>query len=248
MYTVYKHTCPNGKCYVGITAQKPQTRWGRGSGYKEHNKHFFAAIEKYGWENIKHEILFEGLTKEQAEQKEIELIALYKSNKREYGYNKSIGGEHSSKGVKRTEEQRRAISERQKGKHLTEKEKQRLRVLNLGNRHTEETRAKMSDARKGKPQNAEWVENRAKVLRGKKRTQEVCKKFSEIRKGKNKGGENPHASAVLQYDSLGNLIAMYGSIAEATTATGTNRTSISCCCSGRYKAAGGYIWRYANAI
>ena len=82
-YTVYKHTAPNGKVYIGITFRKPETRWSNGNGYSR-QKHFYAAIKKYRWENIKHEILFENLSKEDACQKEIELIAQYKSNDPEY--------------------------------------------------------------------------------------------------------------------------------------------------------------------
>ena len=66
MFCVYKHTCPNGKVYIGITCQKPEQRWRHGKGYKR-NALFFRAINKYEWENIKHEILYENLTKEQAE-------------------------------------------------------------------------------------------------------------------------------------------------------------------------------------
>lgn len=90
-YTVYKHTAPNGKVYIGITSNKLNVRWRNGDGYKQ-NKHFYSAILKCGWENMKHEVLFSGLTKETAAQKEMELIAQYKSNQREYGYNNSIGG------------------------------------------------------------------------------------------------------------------------------------------------------------
>ena len=62
-YSVYKHTSPNGKVYIGITSRKPEQRWSNGYGYVK-NKHFTHAINKYGWENIKHEILFSNLTKE----------------------------------------------------------------------------------------------------------------------------------------------------------------------------------------
>lgn len=27
-YYVYKHTSPSGKCYIGITCQNPEKRWG----------------------------------------------------------------------------------------------------------------------------------------------------------------------------------------------------------------------------
>lgn len=91
-YKVYKHTFPNGKVYIGITRYKKcYLRWKRGEGYIS-QPFMYNAIKKYGWENIKHEVLFEDLTKEKAEQKEIELIAFYKSNERKFGYNIQRGG------------------------------------------------------------------------------------------------------------------------------------------------------------
>lgn len=91
-YLIYKHTnLINNKVYIGQTCQKAKVRWQYGGGYK-HNAHFYAAIKKYGWNNFKHEILFENLTKEQADELEIKLIAEYKSYDRQYGYNTSLGG------------------------------------------------------------------------------------------------------------------------------------------------------------
>lgn len=96
MYFVYKHTCPNNKIYVGITSNVKE-RWKSGACYLN-NSYFQAAIQKYGWDNIKHEILFENLTKDEASQKEIELIAEYKSDDRRFGYNVRSGGE--SQGIR----------------------------------------------------------------------------------------------------------------------------------------------------
>lgn len=90
-YCVYKHTCPNGKVYIGITCRNPIRRWNNGNGY-QNNKHFWSAIQKYGWDSIKHEILYSNLSEEDACQKETELIIEYKSNNREYGYNHTNGG------------------------------------------------------------------------------------------------------------------------------------------------------------
>lgn len=42
------------------------------------------------------------------------------------------------------------------------------------------------------------------------------------------------------------LIGTYNSIKEASEKTNTNKTSIIHCCSGKYKKAGEYIWKYAN--
>lgn len=90
-FIVYQHIFPNGKMYFGITSQKPNRRWRNGEGYN-HNIMMYRAIQKYGWNNITHNVLYENLTKEQAEQKEIELISLYKSNCNQYGYNICSGG------------------------------------------------------------------------------------------------------------------------------------------------------------
>lgn len=63
-YCVYCHTNKiNGKKYIGITSQKPQHRWKNGQGYRN-NEYFFRAIEKYGWHNFTHEILYTDLSKE----------------------------------------------------------------------------------------------------------------------------------------------------------------------------------------
>ena len=91
-YSVYKHTNKsNGKVYIGITINEPLVRWGKnGCGY---NKQFFGkAIRKYGWDNFEHEILFENLSHEEANNREIELIQYYKSSDIKYGYNIASGG------------------------------------------------------------------------------------------------------------------------------------------------------------
>lgn len=95
-FVVYKHTSPNGKVYIGITKQNPLYRWDNGMGYSGQPK-FFRAIVKYGWDNIKHEILFTDLTEEEACAKEKELIQFYDSAKS--GYNASTGGKCTHEGA-----------------------------------------------------------------------------------------------------------------------------------------------------
>ena len=129
IYKVYKHTTPRGKVYIGITGNTVERRWQNGRNYKN-NKHFTNAIKKYGWDNIKHEILFDNLTKEQAEEKEILLIKKYKSNNMNYGYNVENGGNATGK---LSEETKKKISIANKGKtswlkgkHWSEEHKKRI--------------------------------------------------------------------------------------------------------------------------
>ena len=98
IYKVYKHTLPkeisgkaNDKVYIGITLQKIEYRWRNGEGYKAQS-YFYNAIQKYGWDNFLHEILFDNLLRKEAEQKEKELIYFYNSTNHQFGYNIQSGG------------------------------------------------------------------------------------------------------------------------------------------------------------
>ena len=83
-WCVYCHTNKiNGKKYIGITCKEPHKRWSNGNGYK--GQKFYNAITKYGWDNFEHEILFNELTLEEANKKEIELIKKYNTTNKNNG-------------------------------------------------------------------------------------------------------------------------------------------------------------------
>ena len=93
-YTVYRHICPNNKMYIGITRKKPEDRFLNGQGYFD-NKKFYKDIKKYGWDNIKHEILFENLSRKLALCIESIYIVFYNTCNECNGYNSR---EYSSNG------------------------------------------------------------------------------------------------------------------------------------------------------
>ena len=90
-YCVYELVFPNGKRYIGLTSQKPESRWKNGRGFKD--QLVYKPIKKYGWKNIKHIVISSGLTQEQAVRLEKYLIGYYKSNIPLFGYNCTEGGE-----------------------------------------------------------------------------------------------------------------------------------------------------------
>lgn len=151
MYTVYLHrNVHNNKVYIGITSKKPKYRWKNGLGYSDQSL-FWNAIKKYGWESFEHEILRENLTKEEAERLEIELIAKYKSNEREHGYNMADGGD-VNRGYHLSENTKRKLSKAHigkapwnKGKHGVQeksgRDKRRVRCI-----ETQEVFESMSEA------------------------------------------------------------------------------------------------------
>ena len=132
-YFVYLHlNKENGKRYYGITSEKsPELRWRKGY---NHNKHLQAAIKKYGWDGFDHIIIAQGLTYEQAEQLEIQLIAKYDTTNPNKGYNLTLGG---GVGVCRhSEETKKLMSEHHKGE---------LNSM-YGKHHSDETKTKISNA------------------------------------------------------------------------------------------------------
>ena len=160
-WTVYCHTTPSGKRYIGITSKKPEHRWRNGKGY-EKGSAFRRAIDKYGWNDIQHNILFNDLTEKEAKWLENYLICYYwtfvgfKDSK---GYNMTLGGE-GSLGYVKNEETRRKHSESNKGKnkgktswskgkHLSEEHKRKIGESNKGHtpwkgkHHTEEEKKRI---------------------------------------------------------------------------------------------------------
>lgn len=122
-YCVYKHTSPSGKVYIGITGQQPEARWQGGLGYRR-NEYFFRAIMKYGWDNFRHEILHEGLSKGEACAAEVALIATHRSNEKAYGYNITAGGEtfqHSPESIKKMSENRKGKGRQPKSEAFRQK-------------------------------------------------------------------------------------------------------------------------------
>lgn len=225
MFLVYMHTTPNGKRYIGITKSTAKSRWKNGKGYE--TQFFYKAIQKYGWENIKHEILFENLTKEEAEAKEVELIAFYKTNQKEYGYNVENGGSHNTC----SEETKIKMSKSQKAlnKTIPQWHKDILRNAQLGRKQSKETISKRVSHYKGKTYQMSEYQRRKIIEALSHRTEEQKKaqiqKAIETRKSRvyntKKRGNN-----LIQLDSNGNIIKTYISISDCCRINGYDRKNI----------------------
>lgn len=225
-YIVYKHTSPVGKVYIGMTSQRdPNRRWQNGIGYRTQER-FHRAIQKYGWTNIVHEILFDGLTKEEAEKKEIELIAEYRATNPKYGYNCENGG--NCMGT-HSEETRRKIGEAQKGEknHMYGKHS-----WSYGKKMSAEFCEKNRLAHLGKPapNKGKPMSEEQKAKLRKPKTPEHRKKLSEVK-----------SIAVICVETG----ERFDSGKAAGEAKGVSRGSIAYAVKGKRHTAGGYHWKYA---
>lgn len=162
-WSIYCHTFPNGKRYIGITSQEPTRRWGlQGRGYKDQG-YVWNAIQKYGWDNIKHEIIFEVYGVDDAEYYEQYFIALFRSNVRKYGYNIKNGGRFSKGHKMRPEvtkkmgEMRRGTNNWIYGKHLSEETRKKLSLAHMGKCNIEAIHRGAKKRMGGKAYNARKV-------------------------------------------------------------------------------------------
>ena len=236
-YSLYKHTFPNGKVYIGITSQPLEKRFMNGKGYKDCPK-MNNAILKYGWANVEHELLLSGLSKQEAEEKEIETIAFYDSVKN--GYNTDHGGNVAGT---HSVETRQKISAGNKGKKkppVSDERKRQLSEQNVGENnpffgrhHSIETRSKHSAFMKGNQYN-----------KGHHHTEEFKAAKSAQMKEKYADGKSPRCKAIIRTDENGEETT-YFSLRQAAKEM---QRSASALCTAMKKQTTylGYTWRYAE--
>lgn len=144
-WKVYVHINKfNQKRYVGITS-KPNAkhRWNNGRGYKE-NPHFYSAIEKYGWDNFEHIVLFCNMTENEAKEMERLLIKLWETQDNRYGYNMTSGGE-GTPNYHPSDETRAKLSIARTRENLSEETLRRRSEGLRGRKFSDEHKRKIGD-------------------------------------------------------------------------------------------------------
>ena len=219
MYTVYAHINKiNFKIYIGMTSRAPEERWGKNGLCYKSTPLFFSAIQKYGWNNFIHIILYKNLTKEDAEKLEKELIIKYKTQDKEYGYNVLEGGESP----RLTKEVREKISKAMIGNQN-----------NLGNTCSEETKVKISTAQKGR----KLTEEHKKKLSEAARNRHVpCSQHKKEKLSQS----YPYKKKVFCVENQ----TVYESIHECARQLNLYATSIAKVCKGKIKTTGNYHFIY----
>jgi group I intron endonuclease len=174
MFRVYQiQNTITGRVYIGKTHLTLKKRWGthcylakRGS-----ELYFHRAIRKYGADAFVASVLYDELTEEAANQKEVECIAA--ANSVAEGYNIMPGGEGAPQGW----------SGANKGKQFPEKWRNNIRQSLIGRTLSPEHRLKVIAALEKNPRSAEVYEKTAAKLRGRKRP-EIGEKVRKANLGK----------------------------------------------------------------
>lgn len=177
-WCVYMHINKiNDKKYIGITKNKTYSRWQNGKGYMKFQDVFGKAIQKYGWENFEHKILFKNLTHEEAKSKEKLLIKYYNTYinaENSMGYNMTLGGDGHFVG------KNKKLSKKYKGKgnpmygknyedYMTQEailaRREKVSKALKGRIFSEEHNQKISQSKKGIKDSPQAKENKKKAIR-----------------------------------------------------------------------------------
>lgn len=188
------------------------------------------AINKYGEENFKKEILYISSSKQENNIKEQEFISAFDAVNNDSFYNLAPGGDGGdifhSLPLERQQQIREKASQNSKGekngmygKHHSEETKQKLRQVNKDYTKTESFKQTMSLVTTGEKNG----------MYGKKHTEESKKKMSDSKKGKKLGAENGNAKKIRAYKDAEKtiLIKEFNTIQEALIFVGTKPTDYS---------------------
>lgn len=198
-----------------------------------------ASLLKHGFDSHRIEVVWVG----ECEEYELSIIEQFWISARDTfrnGLNMTFGGE-GSVGRRLSEEHKRKIADRMKGKTTSDRQKAvvRQKMTTDNPMKKKEFREKVSRARKG----IVFTEEHKRKLYAKVSTKEAREKSRLSKIGKRMGKDNHFAKPVYQFKG-GVLMAKYDSAASASRATGIIRANITHCCLGNRKSAGGYTWSY----
>lgn len=169
----------NKMFYIGQTWKSLSDRMNSGRGYTNCAR-LNNAINKYGIENFKYEVLTFCGTQCTADYWEIYFIEKYDGRNPEIGYNLKTGGSAGKHSIETKEKMAKShigINTWMKGKNLSPETKLKLSKSlmgkNLGKKTSDETRKKLSAAKLGKPS----------PFKGKTQSRESRAKMSKSRIG-----------------------------------------------------------------
>lgn len=209
LHCVYLITCSaTGKEYVGLTKVGATKRFKAHvyNAKRGHGGALYAAMRKHGTDAFSVSVLADGLTVDQAQEREIRLIA-ERGCRAPHGYNIALGGEQGLLGVTLSDDTRARMSAahslRQqnpelrartsaalRGRQVSDETREKLRAANTGRKLNEETKAKVRAANLGKKQSAETVAKRSRALKGIIRSDEVRASMSRAQRGVPKSPEH----------------------------------------------------------
>jgi group I intron endonuclease len=241
----------NGKIYIGIRKTPRKTD----NGYMGSGLAVKKAIKKYGRENFLKEILFYFKTDEEMFAKEKEIVnEVFVSNPETYnlimgGRGAPAGENHPLFGKKRPKHSDYMKKNNPtKGVSRPQSVKDAISKANKGKKHSFEVNSKKGLKGEKNPMFGKigtatgktWINNgiESRLVNLSQYYLDESWKIGRI---------STSTKAVLQIDKqTKEILKEFSSLKEAGIKTQTSQYSISSCCRGKLKTAGGFIWKFKN--
>lgn len=242
-HIIYKFDFPNNKIYIGQTGLSFNIRLSRykseiyNKNGKNYNRLVNKAIRKYGWDNVKKEIICT-VSEEFVDDAERYFIKKYNSNDRKFGYNLMDGG---NKNKHHSEETKKLIGLYSKGKNNYWYEKDGYWKGKKNPKHSDRMKGK-NHPLFNKHHSKESIEKMSKSHIGKKRTKKSKQKQTNTRLKNKIGWKSINA----YIEKTEKFVGTFESGKQASEKLKINRGSISSILTGNRKSTGGYTFRYNN--
>ena len=264
-FTLYVHQFPNNKLYFGITTcTNVHRRWKSGRGYETQTL-IYKAIQKYGWDNIQHIVLLEGLSKEVACECEKYLIAKYQTQNPKYGYNVYLGGDVGRLGIPLSLKEKQRLVSYNKGRPKTKQELKKIKQ-SLSKYWTKARRKQFGEQHGGhgfylSETTALNIYN--ELCEGKERKELAIqynvsktvidkianKKYWSLRNSTNTIlSRKLPTKYIYQYDIQNNFIKSWNTFEQIHKQLSINVSTVCECCNHKRSKTHGYIWKYVLVL
>lgn len=262
---IYKITNEqNGKVYIGGSSNVRDRRQ-QHNRELEHGSHHVTEMQK-DYNNYPDSFRFDVIEYCSAEdlvELERKYIADYDAMNPTHGYNRESGGNANKKisdetkkiwsdhrkgegaamyGKHHTEEAKRKIAEKQRGRIMPEERKRKISEAKKGVKMSLEYRKKISELRKGRKATPRQIAALEKARACRVFGEDFRRKISVAKTGKYRGEENKYHKDVVCVET-GEL---FHGVNEAGRKKDVSATHISAACKGKRNVAGGFHWKYAD--
>lgn len=212
------------------------------------NRYLYAAVQKYGIDNFHFGLVEDIGIKDPIRLAERELYwqDFYLCYLRQHGYNLL---RESAGVIEHSKETKILIGNNSRGRPVSDKTRELLRLRSTGRRHTDATKKLIGDKKIGKPRSPETLLKMSISMTGKQHTEETKQLISKIQTGKPQRRdvvetrrERQSKYSYVQYTLDGKIVNIFNRLSDLY-ATEFSFRLVSAVCNGKRNHHKGFIWK-----
>jgi group I intron endonuclease len=215
-----------GRVYIGKTTRCFNRRYSDGQWWiHTHNEDLKQDVVQYGVKQFRVDILAENCSDSQLIDLELQFIRSCNSL-HPHGYNHQFASVDG---------------------FVSKKTRDKMSKSHKGMKFSESHRFALGQANKGKHSHQLKDRPKSEVHRERIRKSKLLYKFTDVHISHiARGAKHPSARKVVQIGINGEIIKVYGCVADAERQTGIDGGNIAKACRGKYRQSGGFKWEYLH--